>query len=51
LPKEHNGPDKGGSSVMGSIGFPLEGDALSAPLFGVRTEPDQPQGQAGDLSG
>ena len=28
-----------------------EGDALSAPLIGLRTKPDQPQAQAGDLPG
>ena len=28
-----------------------EGDALSAPLFDVGTTPDQPQGQADDITG
>jgi len=29
----------------------LQGDALSAPIFDVRTTPDQPQEQANDIPG
>ncbi len=31
--------------------FNSEGGALSAPLFDVRTTPDQPLGQADDITG